>query len=128
MKKNTADFKIITAQLTLMSLMLFFSHCSLHFTLETALDFNAINVSHQRHIQKLQSVDCCAFNAESATITKANSQLDQAHILGSAMQADISLKKTILKDLPVVKPLRRKSISQTIPLYILYQSMKYFIS
>lgn len=111
-----------------MSLMLFFSHCSLRQTLEETLDLNNASVSHKRNIQEPQSADCYSFNAENATLTKVSFQLDHDQIIDSGIQDDISINKTDLNDLPVRKSPQGKSFLKTVPLYILYQNMKYFIS
>lgn len=128
MKNNAAYIEIITAQLTLMSLMLFLSNCSLRFSLKSTFDLSNPSVSHKRNIQEPQAADCCSFDVESTISTKASFQFEHDQILALESQADISLNKAVLKDLPVVKPLQWKSIPKPVPLYILYQNMKCFIS
>lgn len=127
MTKNNAIIKIMTVQLILMSLMLIFSHCSLRHTLEANLKLDKSTASSQLKIQKTQAQKCCRVDFKKTTLKKSNPQKHLQFHLASAV-ADFTFQKPLLNELPSAINRQEAPKSKAVPLYILYQNMRCFIS
>ncbi|WP_143521332.1 hypothetical protein [Psychroflexus halocasei] len=127
MIKNNATIKIMTAQLILMSLMLIFSHCSLRHTIEANLNLDKSNASSQLKIQKTQAQKCCRVDFNKTRVTKSKPYNHQ-QFLFAGVHTDLSFQKPLIIKLPLVIIDRKVPKLQAVPLYILYQNMRCFIS
>lgn len=117
----------MTAQFILMSLMLIFSHCSLRHTIEANLNLDKSIASSQLKIQKTQAQKCCRVDFKKATVTISKPQKHlQFHLAG--LTTDFSFQKPLFNELPSAINRQEVPKSQAVPLYILYQNMRCFIS